>query len=166
MTNALRRLKLYPMLDSNQRPSVCKTAALATELIGHVVKPVFVETDGFEPSTPAVSERCSTQAELRFEEAENEAVRRLEPQATNSLKPAGFPLSYVSKRVGRNTRVRTEDTGVRARHVANYAIFLSARLQGRELNPHRTTGYEPVAAPLLPALLRAEVGGRCRIRTC
>ena len=37
---------------------------MPSELTGQVV-----ETDGLEPSTPAVSERCSTQAELRFEES-------------------------------------------------------------------------------------------------
>lgn len=97
------------MLDSNQRPSVCKTAALATELIGQVVN-------------AGLSKRVD--------------LNHRPPLYQSGALPR---LSYVSRLSSRNTRVRTEDTGVRARHVANYAIFLSARLQGAVRFAHYTS---------------------------
>ena len=59
-TSAVRK-DWWRMTGSNRRPPACKAGALPAELI-----PLWlVGLDGFEPSTPALSRRCSNQLSYR-----------------------------------------------------------------------------------------------------
>lgn len=60
------------MTGSNRRPPACKAGALPAELIpqslqrqGTVLSDQLVGLDGFEPSTPALSRRCSNRLSYR-----------------------------------------------------------------------------------------------------
>ena len=62
------------MTGSNRRPPACKAGALPAELIppvtatqGFIDQPpqTMVGLDGFEPSTPALSRRCSNRLSYR-----------------------------------------------------------------------------------------------------
>ena len=57
-----RRKRWWSWTGSNRRPPACKAGALPTEL-----QPphALVGLDGFEPSTPALSRRCSNQLSYR-----------------------------------------------------------------------------------------------------
>ena len=50
---------------SNRRPPACKAGALPTELQPPGLPLKVVGLDGFEPSTPALSRRCSNQLSYR-----------------------------------------------------------------------------------------------------
>ena len=53
----------WRMSGSNRRPPACKAGALPAELIPHVRRVVGLV--GFEPTTPALSRRCSNQLSYR-----------------------------------------------------------------------------------------------------
>ena len=58
------------MSGSNRRPPACKAGALPAELIPHLSNRcllcrILVGLDGLEPSTPALSRRCSNQLSYR-----------------------------------------------------------------------------------------------------
>ena len=89
-----------------------------------------VTTGGLEPPTPAVSERCSSQAELRRSEKVSAVVERslevwLSVSGARGANMPGFAVvERQSRQVNRgNARIRTEDAGVRARNVSCYATF-------------------------------------------
>ena len=56
------------MTGSNRRPPACKAGALPAELIPRdqiLLKPKLVGLVGLEPTTPALSRRCSNQLSYR-----------------------------------------------------------------------------------------------------
>ena len=53
------------MTGSNRRPPACKAGALPAELIPHFVWNGMVGLVGLEPTTPALSRRCSNQLSYR-----------------------------------------------------------------------------------------------------
>ena len=60
----------WRLTGSNRRPPACKAGALPAELnppnlVLFVVAPGLVGLDGFEPSTPALSRRCSNRLSYR-----------------------------------------------------------------------------------------------------
>src|SRR6476646_6927396 len=55
--------KWWRMTGSNRRPPACKAGALPAELIPHVQRVVGLV--GFEPTTPALSRRCSNRLSYR-----------------------------------------------------------------------------------------------------
>ena len=52
----------WSQTGSNRRPPACKAGALPIELQPRMI---LVGLDGFEPSTPALSRRCSNQLSYR-----------------------------------------------------------------------------------------------------
>ncbi len=57
--------KWWRMTGSNRRPPACKAGALPAELIPPKFKPDLVGLVGLEPTTPALSRRCSNQLSYR-----------------------------------------------------------------------------------------------------
>ena len=58
----------WRMTGSNRRPPACKAGALPAELIPRdeiLFKPELVGLVGLEPTTPALSRRCSNQLSYR-----------------------------------------------------------------------------------------------------
>ena len=53
------------MTGSNRRPPACKAGALPAELIPRDSLEVMVGLVGIEPTTPALSRRCSNQLSYR-----------------------------------------------------------------------------------------------------
>ena len=64
---ALCYLQWWSWSGSNRRPTACKAAALPAELQPHTVSSnqSMVGLVGFEPTTPALSRRCSNQLSYR-----------------------------------------------------------------------------------------------------
>ena len=74
----------WRMTGSNRRPPACKAGALPAELIPRdeiLFKPELVGLVGLEPTTPALSRRCSNQLSYR-------------PSAANALRAAPIRLMY------------------------------------------------------------------------
>ena len=61
-TTSKPALDWWSWTGSNRRPPACKAGALPTEL---QPRQTLVGLDGFEPSTPALSRRCSNQLSYR-----------------------------------------------------------------------------------------------------
>ncbi len=57
--------KWWRMTGSNRRPPACKAGALPAELNPHLVLTTLVGLVGFEPTTPALSRRCSNRLSYR-----------------------------------------------------------------------------------------------------
>ena len=55
----------WRMTGSNRRPPACKAGALPAELIPHSTSNELVGLVGFEPTTPALSRRCSNRLSYR-----------------------------------------------------------------------------------------------------
>ena len=95
----------WRMTGSNRRPPACKAGALPAELIPRRTQPVWVVgLVGLEPTTPALSRRCSDQLSYRPLQRHTPHSKRKANPGRRTAHPAK-PLNVGSRRLAPQPKV-------------------------------------------------------------